>query len=59
MQLADIGFSEAQGDLLEVATGFCRDRSPIASVRALMQSETGYDVACWREIGRASCRERV
>ena len=50
MQLADIGFSEAQGDLLEVATGFCRDRSPIASVRALMQSETGYDVACWREM---------
>lgn len=50
MQLADIGFSEAQGDLLEVATGFCRDRSPIAKVRALMTSDSGFDAACWREM---------
>ena len=50
MQLADIGFSEAQGDLLEVATGFCRDRSPIAKVRALMTSDTGFDAGCWREM---------
>ena len=50
MQLADIGFSEAQGDLLEVATGFCRDRSPMAKVRALMPSDTGFDAACWREM---------
>jgi acyl-CoA dehydrogenase len=50
MQLADIGFSEAQGDLLEVASGFCRDRSPMAKVRALMTSETGFDAECWREM---------
>ena len=50
MQLADIGFIEAQGDLLEVATGFCRDRSPMAKVRALMTSDTGFDAACWREM---------
>ena len=50
MQLADIGFSEAQGDLLEVATGFCRDRSPMAKVRALMTSDIGFDAACWREM---------
>lgn len=50
MQLADIGFSEAQGDLLEVATGFCRDRSPISKVRALMTSDSGFDAACWREM---------
>jgi acyl-CoA dehydrogenase len=50
MQLADIGISEAQNDLLEVATGFCRDRSPMARVRALMTSDSGYDAACWREM---------
>jgi acyl-CoA dehydrogenase len=50
MQLADMGFSEAQGDLLEVATGFARDRSPIAKVRALLESESGFDAACWREM---------
>ncbi len=50
MQLAEIGFSEAQGDLLEVATDFCRDRSPISKVRALMESDTGYDLATWREM---------
>ena len=50
MQLADIGFSEAQGDLLEVATDFCRDRSPISKVRALMEGDTGYDLATWREM---------
>ena len=50
MQLADIGFSEAQGDLLEVATGFCRDRSLMTKVRALMGSNTGFDEACWREM---------
>lgn len=50
MQLANIGFSEAQGDVMEVATGFCADRSPIASVRALMTSPTGFDAALWREM---------
>jgi acyl-CoA dehydrogenase len=50
MQLADIGFSEAQEDLLDVATGFCRDRSPMAKVRSLMTSDTGFDAACWREM---------
>ncbi len=50
MQLADIGFSEAQSDLLDVATGFCRDRSPMAKVRALMTGPTGFDAAVWREM---------
>jgi acyl-CoA dehydrogenase len=50
MQLADIGYSEPQIDLLDVATGFCRDRSPMAKVRALMESERGYDEAVWREM---------
>jgi acyl-CoA dehydrogenase len=50
LNLAGLGFSEAQADLLEVATGFCRDRSPIAKVRALMGSETGFDAAIWQEM---------
>jgi acyl-CoA dehydrogenase len=50
MELGGIGFGEAQGDLLEVATGFCRDRSPIASVRALIESEIGFDRAVWQEM---------
>jgi alkylation response protein AidB-like acyl-CoA dehydrogenase len=50
MQLADIGLSEEQGDLLEVATAFCRDRSPVAQVRALIESGRGYDEALWREM---------
>ncbi len=50
MQLDGIGFSEAQGDLLDVATGFARDRSSMAKVRSLMDSETGFDAACWREM---------
>jgi acyl-CoA dehydrogenase len=50
MQLAEIGFSEAQGDLSEVATELCRDRSPMAKARSLMTSDTGFDAACWREM---------
>lgn len=50
MELGGIGFGEAQGDLLEVATGFCRDRSPIDKVRALMDSAAGYDSELWSEM---------
>jgi acyl-CoA dehydrogenase len=50
MQLATIGFSEEQGELLDIAANFCRDKSPIAKVRTLMDSETGYDVGVWREM---------
>jgi acyl-CoA dehydrogenase len=50
MELANIGLSEAQADLLQVATGFCRDRSPMARVRALMASESGFDTDNWREM---------
>lgn len=50
MELGGIGFGEAQGDLLEVATGYCRDRSPIDKVRALMETEAGYDAGLWHEM---------
>ena len=48
--LGRMGFSEAQGDLLDVATVFCRDKSPIAKVRALMTDDRGHDPAVWKEV---------
>ena len=50
MQLASIGFSEEQGELLDIAANFCRDKSPIAKVRALIDDVAGYDVGVWREM---------
>jgi acyl-CoA dehydrogenase len=52
MELAGIGFGEAQADLLDVATAFCRDKSPIAQVRALIESDAGYDKALWHEMAK-------
>ncbi len=46
-----MGFSEAQGDLLESATAFCRDVSPVSKVRALITDEVGHDPAVWAQIG--------
>lgn len=48
--LGRIGFSEEQADLLEVATNFCRNKSPIEKVRALIEDERGFDEAVWHEI---------
>jgi acyl-CoA dehydrogenase len=50
MQLAGLGYSEEQIELLDVATTFCRDKSPIDKVRKLMDSELGYDADIWAEI---------
>jgi acyl-CoA dehydrogenase len=50
VEFASIGYSEEQIELLDVATEFCRDKSPIAAVRALMESESGYDAALWQEM---------
>lgn len=47
---ATIGFSEEQADLLEVATTFCRDKSPVEKVRQLLADEAGYDKSVWNEI---------
>ncbi len=49
--LGTIGTTEEQIELLDVATNFCRDKSPIEKVRALMEDELGYDPDVWREIG--------
>ncbi len=45
-----IGLSEEQAQLLEVATNFCRDKSPVDKVRALLDDDLGYDPAVWQEI---------
>ncbi|MCB1688254.1 MAG: acyl-CoA/acyl-ACP dehydrogenase [Halioglobus sp.] len=43
-------FSEEQAMLLDVARQFCRDKSPIASVRAQLETETGFDAGLWAEM---------
>ncbi len=49
MQQALIEFSDEQQMLMESARQFCRDRSPVSAVRALLDSESGYDESVWRE----------
>ena len=43
-------FSEEQAMLLDVAREFCRDKSPISSVRAQLETEAGFDQAVWDEM---------
>ena len=50
MQFASLGYSEEQIELLDVATTFCRDKSPIDKVRKLIDSDLGYDAEVWAEI---------
>jgi acyl-CoA dehydrogenase len=50
MQFANLGYSEEQIELLDVATTFCRDKSPINKVRKLIESELGYDAGVWAEM---------
>ena len=50
MQMAGLGYSEEQIELLDVATSFCRDKSPIDRVRKLMDSDLGYDADVWGEM---------
>ena len=45
-----IGLSEEQAQLLEVAESFCRDKSPVDKVRALIEEEDGFDAALWSDI---------
>lgn len=50
MQMAGLGYSEEQIELLDVATTFCRDKSPIDKVRKLMDSDLGYDADIWADM---------
>ncbi|MCZ6828833.1 MAG: acyl-CoA/acyl-ACP dehydrogenase [Gammaproteobacteria bacterium] len=43
-------FSDEQAMILESARDFCKDKSPIAAVRALLKSDTGYDAGVWQEM---------
>ncbi len=43
-------FSEEQAMLLDVAREFCRDKSPIAEVRAQLETATGFDQDLWDEM---------
>jgi alkylation response protein AidB-like acyl-CoA dehydrogenase len=45
-----LSFSDEQAMLLDVAREFCRDKSPIAAVRAQLETPTGFDGALWDEI---------
>ena len=45
-----LSFSEEQAMLLDVAREFCRKKSPIAAVRAQLETGSGYDPALWDEM---------
>lgn len=46
----DLSFSDEQAMLLESARDFCRDKSAIPAVRALLDSDNGFDAAVWQEL---------
>lgn len=48
--LGRIGFNEDQASLLDVATSFCRERSPVSRARGLITDELGFDLGVWSEI---------
>jgi len=45
-----IGLSEEQAELLESATKYCRDKSPVDSVRRLIEDELGHEPAVFTEM---------
>ncbi|MEQ9463934.1 MAG: acyl-CoA dehydrogenase family protein [Haliea sp.] len=45
-----LAFSEDQAMILDVARAFCRDKSTIGAVRALLESDTGFDPEVWRQV---------
>ncbi|MCZ6830486.1 MAG: acyl-CoA dehydrogenase family protein, partial [Gammaproteobacteria bacterium] len=45
-----LNFSDEQAMILDTAREFCRDKSPIAVVRAHLDSECGFDSGTWDEM---------
>ena len=45
-----ISFSDEQAMLLETATAFCHEKSPIRAVRNLLGTATGFDRAVWDDM---------
>ncbi len=43
-------FGDEQSMILDSAREFCRDKSPIAAVRALLANEQGFDTAVWQQM---------
>lgn len=48
--LAKIAVTEMQTELRDQAMRFCAEKSPISSVRALLEDETGFDPKVWDEM---------
>ncbi|MCF6276073.1 MAG: acyl-CoA/acyl-ACP dehydrogenase, partial [Robiginitomaculum sp.] len=49
-KLADIGLSEMQAEMGNLAARFCTEKSPIEKVRALLSDKQGYSESVWSEI---------
>ena len=49
-QTPGIGLSEEQAQLIDIAASFCRDKSPVDEVRALLEKDIGYNPDIWQEI---------
>jgi len=45
-----IEFSEEQAMMLDTATAFCSEKSPVAKVRELLESDSGFDADIWSEM---------
>jgi alkylation response protein AidB-like acyl-CoA dehydrogenase len=43
-------FSDEQAMILDSAREFCREKSPISAVRALLDSDTGFDAGVWQQM---------
>jgi acyl-CoA dehydrogenase len=49
---AEIVFTEEQAQLLDIAESFCRDKSPIAAVRAQLDTVDGFEQGLWQEMAQ-------
>lgn len=45
-----IEFSEEQAMMLDTATAFCSEKSPVAKVRTLLETDAGFDTDIWSEM---------
>ena len=45
-----MGLAEEQAELLESAMKYCRDKSPVDTVRRLIDDEVGHDPAVFAEM---------
>jgi alkylation response protein AidB-like acyl-CoA dehydrogenase len=46
----ELRFTDEQAMILDSARDFCRNKSPVAAVRDLLKSESGFDESVWREM---------